>query len=227
MTQMTHLFVPYTTHGPNAISWMIFILCPNVEWKSYNQKSLFISSIQAMERLRCALQQVSMILRSKAIVAWMIEDEAIHGARALPACTIRAFPKHFRAHQKADLAHSARWWALRDTYFNAYDDTMPIPTSSSQSRLGNRKRRLTKGATGRGQKWSEWMLWLYSRVQEDFDTYRKVGVKFSSKLLIELILSILLAKDSIYHAQSRDPKDDKTPYPKIHPLLNAAIYGCA
>jgi hypothetical protein len=32
------------------MSWMIFILCPNDEWKSYNWKPLFISSIQAMER---------------------------------------------------------------------------------------------------------------------------------------------------------------------------------
>jgi hypothetical protein len=45
MTQMTHLFVPCTAHGPHAMSWMIFILCPNAEWKSYNQKPLFILSI--------------------------------------------------------------------------------------------------------------------------------------------------------------------------------------
>jgi hypothetical protein len=42
-----------------------------------------------------------------------------------------------------------------------------------------------------------------------------VGVKFYSKLLIELTLSILLAEDSIYHAQSRDPKDDKLLTQKI------------
>jgi hypothetical protein len=86
---------------------------------------------------------------------------------------------------------------------------MPTPISSSQSRLGNCKWGLTKAATGQGQKWSEWVLWLYPRVLEAFDTYRKVGIKFSSKLLIELTLSILLAEDSIYHAQSQDPKDDK------------------
>ena len=39
--------------------------------------------------------------------------------------------------------------------------------------------------------------------------YKKARIKFSSKLLIELILSILLAKDSIYHVQSWDPKNDK------------------
>jgi hypothetical protein len=39
--------------------------------------------------------------------------------------------------------------------------------------------------------------------------YRKAGIKFSSKLFIELTLSILLVEDSIYHAQFWDPKDDK------------------
>jgi hypothetical protein len=59
------------------------------------------------------------------------------------------------------------------------------------------------------------MLWLYPRVLEAFDTYRKAGVKFSSKLLIVLTFSILLAEDSIYYAQSWDPKDDKLLTQKI------------
>jgi hypothetical protein len=59
------------------------------------------------------------------------------------------------------------------------------------------------------------MLWLYPRILKAFDTYRKLGVKFSSKFLIELTLSILLAEDSIYHVQSRDPKDDKLLTQKI------------
>jgi hypothetical protein len=80
-----------------------------------------------MERPRSAFQQVSTILIRKAIIAWMIEDKAVHGARGLPARTVRAFPKHFRAHQKVNLVCAARWWALRDTYFNVPDDAMPTP----------------------------------------------------------------------------------------------------
>ena len=45
--------------------------------------------------------------------------------------------------------------------------------------------------------------------------YKKVGVEFSSKFLIEHTLSILFVKDSIYHAQSQDPKDDKLLIQKI------------
>jgi hypothetical protein len=70
------------------------------------------------------------------------------------------------------------------------------------------------------------VLWLYPRILEAFNAYRKAGVKFSSKLLIELILSILLVEDSIYHAQSRDRKDDKLLTQKIHLLLDAANYRC-
>jgi hypothetical protein len=139
----------------------------------------------------------------------MIEDEANHGTRGLLARTVRAFSEHFRADQKANLVRTACWWALRDTYFNAPNDAVPTSISSSRSRLGTRKRGLTKAATGRSQKRFKWVLWLYPRVLEAFDMYRKARIKFSSKLLIELILSILLAKDSIYHAQSQDPKDDK------------------
>jgi hypothetical protein len=78
----------------------------------------------------------------------MIEDEAVYGARGLPAHIVRAFPEHFRAHEKANLVCTARWWALRNTYFNAHNDTMPTSISSSRSRLGNHKRGLTKAATG-------------------------------------------------------------------------------
>jgi hypothetical protein len=161
---MIHLFVPCIAHRPHAMSWMIFILCPNVEWKSYNRKPLFISSIQAMEHPRCTLQQVSTILTYKAIVASMIENKAVHGARGLSARIVRAFPEHFQAHQKANLVRTACWWALCNTYFNVPDDAMSTPISSSRSRLGNCKQGLTKAASGRGQKWSEWVLWLYPRI---------------------------------------------------------------
>ena len=40
-------------------------------------------------------------------------------------------------------------------------------------------------------------------------------MKFSSKLLIELALSILLAPDSIYTIHSRDPKDNRLLTKKI------------
>jgi hypothetical protein len=83
--------------------------------------------------------------------------------------------------------------------------------SCSRSRLGQWKRMLMKVAPGRETKRSEWVMWLYPQLFVVFDYFRKTGVKFSSKLLIELALSVLFNLDptSIYTAQSRDPKDNR------------------
>jgi hypothetical protein len=45
-----------------------------------------------------------------------------------------------------------------------------------------------KATPGRGAKRSEWVMWLYPQLLDAFDLFRKTGVKFSSKLLIELAL---------------------------------------
>jgi hypothetical protein len=52
-------------------------------------------------------------------------------------------------------------------------------------------------------------MWLYPQLLVAFDLFRKTSVKFSSKLLIELALSVLLDPTSIYTVQSRDPKDNR------------------
>ena len=81
--------------------------------------------------------------------------------------------------------------------------------SFTRSNFGKRKRFLNKAASGRGPKRSEWVLWLYPILLQSFEVYKRSGVKFSPIFLIELALSLLLALDSPYTAQSRDPKDDK------------------
>jgi hypothetical protein len=57
-----------------------------------------------------------------------------------------------------------------------------------------------KAAPNRGAKRSEWVVWLYPQLLVAFDLLMKTGVKFSSKLLIELALSVLLDPTSIYTA---------------------------
>jgi hypothetical protein len=74
-----------------------------------------------------------------------------------------------------------------------------------------------KAAPGRGAKRSEWVMWLYPQLLVAFDLFRKTGVKFSSKLLIELALSVVLDPTSIYTAQSRDPKDYRLLIEKLNP----------
>jgi hypothetical protein len=88
--------------------------------------------------------------------------------------------------------------------------------SCSRSRLGQRKRMLMKAAPRRGTKCSEWVMWLYPQLLDAFDVFRKTGVKFSSKLLIELALSVLLDPTSNYTIQSRDPKDNRLLIEKLN-----------
>jgi hypothetical protein len=74
-----------------------------------------------------------------------------------------------------------------------------------------------KAAPGHGAKRSKWVMWLYHELLVAFDLFRKTGVKFSSKLMIELTLSVLLDPTSIYTAQSRDPKDNRLLIEKLNP----------
>jgi hypothetical protein len=73
-----------------------------------------------------------------------------------------------------------------------------------------------KAALGHGAKRSEWVMWLYPQLLDAFDLFRKTSVKFSSKLLIELALSVLLDPTSIYTTQSRDPKDNRLLIEKLN-----------
>ena len=66
----------------------------------------------------------------------------------------------------------------------------------------------TKAAVGRAPKRLDLVLWMYPRLLTTFEQFKSAGVKFSSRLLIELAMSILLDLASLYTAQSRDPKDN-------------------
>ncbi len=51
---------------------------------------------------------------------------------------------------------------------------------------------LTKVAPRRGPKQAPWVNWLYPLIVDEFDRYRKMGVKFSPKLLVCLAKDILV-----------------------------------
>ena len=66
----------------------------------------------------------------------------------------------------------------------------------------------TKAAPGRGHKSSEWGLWLYPKLLEAFECYKRIGVKFLYCLVLELASTLLLAYDSPYIVHSCDLKDN-------------------
>ena len=156
-----------------------------------------------------ALQQVSTILTRKTVVAWMVEDREVRGSRGMYSRTVQAIPEHFRAQHATNLVRATRWWALRDTLLSTDQPIPPVALSCSRSNFGRRKRVLSKAANGRGPRRSEWVQWLYPRLLQNFEAYKRAGVKFSSALLLELGQSLLLGLDSPYTVQSRDPKDGR------------------
>ena len=97
---------------------------------------------------------------------------------------------------------------MRDAYFPAADNLEHQTLSSSRGTLNKHKRVLNKVGAGRGPKRSEWVHWIYPRLLQSFETYKKAGVKFSPKLLIELARTIFLGPDSPYIPASRDLRDD-------------------
>jgi hypothetical protein len=164
------------------------------------------------------LQQVSTLATRKAIITWMVQDDSINGDAGLYVRTIQAFPEHFRGKRTANVVRATRWWARQNEFCNE-DKNANSTTAFSciRSRLGQWKRMRMKAAPGCGAKRSEWVMWLYPQLFVAFDLFRKTGVKFSSKLLIELALSVLLDPTSIYTTQSRDPKDNRLLIEKLNP----------
>ena len=139
----------------------------------------------------------------------MVQDEVANGFPRLYVRTVTAFPEHICAQRSANLVRASRWWAQRQQYCNEGEkNVISPPISSSRSRLENQKQLRTKAVVGRGSKRSDWVIWMHPRLLTAFKQFRSAGVKFSSRLLAELTMSILLDPTSSYTAQSRDPKDN-------------------
>jgi hypothetical protein len=147
----------------------------------------------------------------------MVQDDSINGNAGLYVRTIQAFPEYFRGKKTANVVRATRWWARRNEFCNEDENANSTATfSCTRSHLGQWKRMRMKAVPGRREKRSEWVMWLYPQFLDAFDLFRKTGVKFSSKLLIELALSVLLDPTSIYTAQSRDPKDNRLLIEKLN-----------
>jgi hypothetical protein len=161
------------------------------------------------------LQQVSTLADRWNVINWMVEDEVFHGFNGLYRRAIHAFPANFRGQKTANIMKATKWWQQQEEFTNNIADRS-ITFSASQSRLGKRKRILTKAKPGRGSKRSEWVLWLYPNLLVAFEHFKRSAVKFSAKKLCELALFVLLGPDSIFTKQSRDPKDNRLLTKKIY-----------
>ena len=148
----------------------------------------------------------------------MVKEDATHGFRGLYICMINAFLEHSCAQQSANLVQASHWWAQHHQFCNEGEESIVSPpTSCSRSWLKKQKQLQTKATIGHRPKQSEWVFWIYPKFFDAFDQFKKVGVKFFSRLLIELANSILLDPTSLYTAQSRDPNDNVLLTSKLTP----------
>jgi hypothetical protein len=146
------------------------------------------------------------------VVEWMINDDETNGEKGLHTQIVKAFPEHFRAFPEhfrafpehfrafpehfrgmtfATIMKSSRWWEKRATILQIHDDHDNM-VSCNSAQPGKAKKVLTKAAPGRGPKRAPWVDWLYPLIVDEFDRYRKMGVKFSPKLLVCLAKDILV-----------------------------------
>jgi len=125
------------------------------------------------------------------VVEWMINDNEVNGEKGLHARTVKAFPEHFQGTTFATIMKSSRWWEKRATILQIRDDRDNM-VSCNSAQPGKAKKVLTKAAPGRGPNRAPWVDWLYPFIVDEFDRYRKMGVKFSPKLLVCFAKDILV-----------------------------------
>lgn len=164
-----------------------------------------------------ALQHVSTMATRKAVVSWMIEDEAVHGEKCLISRTVKAFPEHFCGNDKANLAKVSRWWKARDEILQDDDEEDDAEMEHSLVLVGSRPQARLKARAGRGRKRAAWVNWLHTQLLEETDRLRKTGVKVSPKLLQEIAIHILRMSNADFTEKTLDPKDGLPIIQKITP----------
>ncbi|KAG0607728.1 hypothetical protein M758_8G050100 [Ceratodon purpureus] len=164
-----------------------------------------------------ALQHVSTMATRKAVVSWMIEDEAVHGEKCLISRTVKAFPEHFCGNDKANLAKVSRWWKARDEILQDDEEDDDPEMEHSLVLVSNRPQVRLKARAGRGRKRAAWVNWLHTQLLEETDRLRKTGVKVSPKLLQEIACHILRMSNSDFTEKTLDPKDGVPIVQKITP----------
>lgn len=109
-------------------------------------------------RSRRTLQQVSTVAIRKDVVAWMIEEEVVHGKNNLMACTVDAFLDVFRSTiRNSNLVKAARWWKSQDDLFPDEDENTCPELTVTRAQYGRHRHFKSKCAKGRGPKKAAWV----------------------------------------------------------------------
>ena len=148
----------------------------------------------AVNALKRKVQHVSTRQTRVKVVLWMVADHEAKGLKGLFARTVRNFPNDFRGSVYGNCMRTSRWWASRDAIGSIAKSQLEM-VSVNSVQPGITKKMMTKAGPGRGRKRAEWVSWLYSGLLEEFDRYRKAGVKFSPALLQQLAKDLIMVSD--------------------------------
>ena len=114
----------------------------------------------------------------------MLEDVTFRDWRNLIPRTIQTFPEHFRGTAKANFMKASRWWNDQDNILNLADNANPGPLHVTRVQVGKWCKTCLKVCLERGHKRTPWVVWLYTKMVEEFDHLCKIGMSFLFSFLV-------------------------------------------
>ena len=143
--------------------------------------------VDATQKRKRSLQQVSTVRDRMKIIQWMNNDEAEKGEKGRILRAIETFPMAFRGKYNADHVKATRWWKAREHVFELRCQVKSI--SSLQPSL--RQVRIVKAGPGRDRRRSQCVDHVYELLLEDFCRLKAACVKFSPGLCIVVARDII------------------------------------
>lgn len=131
------------------------------------------------EKRTRAPQVVTSVVDKVRVVRRMLELEA-SGEMKFKSKVVHEFPQVFRGKYKSSIEKARDWWKKKDAILAA-----------KQSMCAGVKRVAVKALQGRGRKPSQWVVWLYQALNEEFARLRALHIKMSRSLLTEAAVLLL------------------------------------
>ncbi|KAL0251054.1 hypothetical protein GEMRC1_000268 [Eukaryota sp. GEM-RC1] len=156
---------------------------------------------------RC--QNVVTLADRKKVLDWMETFVQEHDTETgLFASTARKFSQYFGATSyKANVEKASNWWKTRDTFCLKYSE---LTKSVSSLQNGVKRTIRRKSFNGRGRQRSDWVVWLYDILIDEFRRLTRAGLNVSNSLLLEMAQHLLYHSDHpIFIATYVCPRDKK------------------
>lgn len=115
----------------------------------------------------------------------MIKTEQVSGEVQLFSEAVDKFTSIFKSRTRhANIAKAMDWWSKRARFIRPNRGASVV----SGRRNHGRVRVNRKCIVGRGRRPSQWVIWLYPILLDEFDLLRKAGLKFDAPPLRQVAL---------------------------------------